>query len=528
MLSDHKRTDDWGYGIKPTVYLSMATALTNVLLSFALAEGVVISFWRRAKNRSTLRDLHQYWLSGNSFLGALQGTLRRTALVVGFACIMTTVSIARGPLLQQATSVGNVLFSTEDTMEVHVAQQLPQQYTSVPQLTRVTAAETLTYLTSNFTRVLQSYQNHEDMVILNSNCGDSCSTSVKAFGFGVTCTNTTVDYDFSLNCTAGGACSVGTIVNVFSTNASMISIDTNKENSGFQSFSALQLLSSFIAVPSGSDKGTLQQQSCTLRSGIVEYPILITNGTVSFLSRDWRNDTFVEELLLDPLPSFGQGGYIVAGFAEAASDLFSSTASMYDDGVLGIVVQFSGLMANQYLKAGSGGAYPAALDMSWNDPMDDMINIMRQIAFRTALHAAADNPLLANATQTTRYTGAKKQTIYVTDYRFLVFGAIVSLLGIFAVMPTLWGWWEDGREVSLSPLEVAKAFDAPLLASADCNATSAQLLRQVGGKGVRYGAVDRAALETGLTDMASHLRWRKLVICEASLASKPGVGTTFY
>ena len=151
MLSDQKQADDWGYGIKPTVYLSAATALTNVFLSYALAEGVVISFWRRAKNRSTLQDLHQYWLSRNSLLGALKGTLPRTAMVAGCACIMTTVSIARGPLLQQAPSVRNALFSTQDTMEVHVAKQLPQQYTSIPQLSCVTTAESVAYLTSKFT-----------------------------------------------------------------------------------------------------------------------------------------------------------------------------------------------------------------------------------------------------------------------------------------------------------------------------------------------------------------------------------------
>ena len=528
MLSDQKQTDNWGYGVKPTVYLSVSTALTNVLLSYALAEGVVISFWRRAKNRSNLRDLHQHWLSGNSLWGALQGTLRRTAIAVGFACILTTISVARGPLMQQATSVRNVRFSTQDTMEVHVAQQLPQQYTSVRQSSRVPAAESVAYLTSNFTSVLQEYQNHKDMVIQHSNCGDSCSTSVKAFGFGVTCTNTTLDYDFSLNCTAGGSCSVGAIVNVFSINASRISIDTKKEISGFQSFSALQLNSSFIAHPSGSDKGNMLLRSCTLRGGIVEYPILITNGTVLFASKDWRNDSFVEEFLLDPLPSFGEVGYIVAGFAEAASDIFSSTASMYDDGAVGVVVQFFGLMANQYLIAGPYSAYPSPVDMSWNDPMDDMINTMREIAFRTALRAVADNQTLANSTQNVTYSGVANQTIYVTDYKFLYLGAVVSLFGILAAIPTFWGWWEDGREVSMSPIEVAKAFDAPLLASADCNATARQLLNQIGSKGVRYGEVRQAAPETRSTDTASPLRWRKLVICEASLASKPGIGTTFY
>lgn len=344
--------------------------------------------------------------------------------------------------------------------------------------------------------------------------------SVKAFGFGVSCTNSTVDYDFGLNCTSDGSCSGGPMVNVFSTNASLIPIDTTQENGVSESFSALQLMSTFIAQPSGVYNGTMLQHSCTLRSGIVEYPVLITNGTVSFLSNDWRNDTFVDVLLLDPLPYPGGGGYIVAGFADAASDLFSSIASMYDGGAIGVVVQFSGLMSNQYLKATPDGSYPSPVYMSWNDPMDDMINTIREIAFRTALYAASSNQTLANSTQTVSFLGAENQTIYVTDYRYLMLGAVVSLLGIIAVVPTFWGWWENGREVSMSPLEVAKAFDAPLLASADCNATSEELLDQIGSRCVRYGEVRLNADDSESAESGAEDRRRKLVICEASLVGR--------
>jgi hypothetical protein len=45
-----------------------------------------------------------------------------------------------------------------------------------------------------------------------------------------------------------------------------------------------------------------------------------------------------------------------------------------------------------------------------------------------------------------------------------------------------------GREVSLSPVEVAKAFAAPALQEASSNAEVEQLVKEIRGQRVRYGA----------------------------------------
>lgn len=41
----------------------------------------------------------------------------------------------------------------------------------------------------------------------------------------------------------------------------------------------------------------------------------------------------------------------------------------------------------------------------------------------------------------------------------------------------------------MSPVEIAKAFSAHMLYSSDSNAMTDQLLRDIGGRRVRYGAV---------------------------------------
>ena len=58
------------------------------------------------------------------------------------------------------------------------------------------------------------------------------------------------------------------------------------------------------------------------------------------------------------------------------------------------------------------------------------------------------------------------------------------MLGTIALF---YGWWELGRAVSLSPIEIAKVFDAPLLNGKGTSAEIGELLNEIGPVRVRYG-----------------------------------------
>jgi hypothetical protein len=526
VLSDLKETTSWGYDLKPTVYLSLATALTNILLTYALAEGVVISFWRNAKRGSTVRDLNQHWLSGNSVLGALKGTFRASALIVGVSCMMTTLSVARGPLFQAATSVQSVVINSKDQMTVHVAPKLPFQYTSYPQaFTRVVYSDTPAYLSSNFSNVLLQYQNHSDIGITQLGCTETCYANVKAFGFRPICTKKTLRYDYGIVVSASGANSVQDPVTVFSSNGTYTQTPRPDDGGAIQGYYNVALDTVYIAEPDGNTEGDLEQHSCTLQSGIVDYAIVIKNDSVTFQNSDWRNDTFVSDLYLDSYPQDDptQGDFIIAGFASAATDLFASSVTMYAGGVYGIVAAFTGLQANQYLKANADGTYPSYTNMSWNDPMDDMINSMREIALRTSI-AAASNTSLAGSVQSVPYKGTSTQIVYVTNYHYTIIAAAVSFLGILAVIPTFWGWWEDGRKVSMSPLEIAKAFDTPLLSIIDGNATATEIVSHMGERRIKYGEL----VQLGGQEIDGYTRQRpKLAFCDAGSVIRPRNGKTY-
>lgn len=99
------------------------------------------------------------------------------------ACIVASLSIFRGPLNQAATSVQpNKMFFENGTMQVHIAQQLPEGYTAVHVYSRAPITQ-VAYLTTAFANVVQSYSIHSAMNVTHSECGDSCLTSINVNTF---------------------------------------------------------------------------------------------------------------------------------------------------------------------------------------------------------------------------------------------------------------------------------------------------------------------------------------------------------
>jgi hypothetical protein len=180
----------------------------------------------------------------------------------------------------------------------------------------------------------------------------------------------------------------------------------------------------------------------------------------------------------------GGGSTVLGGFEYAAAYLFTSTA-VFEGGNAVLSNKVSGALANQFMVNTE--------NQTFSDPTDYMINQMRQIAFRTSLQAAKDNATASNATQTIRYGGTSAVTIYKTDFTLIGIASALNLLTIMAIIPIYRGWWELGRKFSLSPLEIARAFDAPLLRKAESNATWREIARKVGNRNVTYGEIARRA-----------------------------------
>jgi hypothetical protein len=142
--------------------------------------------------------------------------------------------------------------------------------------------------------------------------------------------------------------------------------------------------------------------------------------------------------------------------------------------------------------------------VTFRDPMDDILNNIREITFRAAIRNAQDDPATSKV-QTVSYTSEASRIQYGLDVPNLIIGVVISFLGVLATVPLFWGWWTLGRAFSFSPLEMVNAFyggagrqDAGIadqLAQANGNAPARDLAdffskeEAKGGSNIRYGVV---------------------------------------
>ncbi len=174
------------------------------------------------------------------------------------------------------------------------------------------------------------------------------------------------------------------------------------------------------------------------------------------------------------------GPTTLGGFYKALSDTYNSMANLRFVGAYGYELISTGGTVNRY----------AVLDLpslnctlAFTDPSNDLIGAVRDMMFRTAIAAATRSDA--------QYMTAHETTtlpIYQSHYLYLGLAVACTALGWLATLPIFVGWWHVGRTVSMSPVETAKAFRAPMLKNADSNADADMLVKELGDRPIRYGA----------------------------------------
>ena len=329
---------------------------------------------------------------------------------------------------------------------------------------------------------------------------------------------------------------------MFDTSVDLYSIDDSDTDYTKTYVAGIQLNATFgdgsdsFAVDSEGENiyGRLTYHICTLQAGIVAYKVTLNGGTVSLLSNRSEDEflTPMQVLFIDHQnladhdastlrsPSTMGGYSTIGGFQYAGDVLFSSTATLNFGGAVSSTV-LDGSLANQQLANISGSDFK----VSFTDPMPVMLDALRDIAFRASVRAAKDNASLPDAAQEVPFTGTDERTVYVTDRRYLAAAAVISLVSVAAVAATLWGWWELGREVSASPLEIAKAFGAPLLDGMGSNVSWDKIPKEVAREKIQYGErVERGGRTTSFRDSG---RPGRLIMERDSDVKKPAVGALY-
>jgi len=170
---------------------------------------------------------------------------------------------------------------------------------------------------------------------------------------------------------------------------------------------------------------------------------------------------------------------------------------------------------------------------SLSSPLDDLVKQARELMFRTAIY-------WRNTTTTQHVVSSQtvNRLVYESRYLYLGLAVLSRTLALAAVTSIFHGYWHLGRRVTMSPIEIAKAFNAPLLSHEESNASANDLVKSIDARIVRYGAVsvtvaaddaDNASTQPGtvtnwdLTALCSML----LEIADVTVVRVPEQGLVF-
>lgn len=468
MASNGQPTDVWS--LQPKVLLAIASTITNILLHLALSEGARIAWWRCAmKDNTTIADLHRYWSFANSLWAAI--TSGRHFNLMASACILVALSPVNGPLLQRASRISVKQFPHSPVVGITIAQSLPWGYTGFLSSRENTPA----LLTNAFAQTLSAFNSQTAINMSSTGCIGECATQVKGAGFAVNCSTSTTPFSLTESLDQ-----IGNSVTVFNS-----TISWDAEMPGTIELGA-QVKDTVACI------GDIRIQKCTLQASVVGYPVIV-NGNQSTIElapgSTIFNDTVYNATDIGVYDV--QGPTTLGGLSKALMDTYNSQASMGFAGAIGYQISTSGATCNRYVVLSSNESF-SDCSITFKDPMNDILEAVRDLMFRTAI-AAANNS--ANSSDTQQVMAQETLTIpvYESQYLFLGLAIMCSAAGCLAIFLIILRWWSIGRTVSMSPVETAKAFGPPQLRNSDSNANINVLLKEVGDRPIRYGVVASGA-----------------------------------
>ncbi|KAF2659866.1 hypothetical protein K491DRAFT_120292 [Lophiostoma macrostomum CBS 122681] len=365
-----KWLEQWKF--QPTVYLATASTIANVALSYALGECVAIAWWIKAMQPNTrLRDLHDIWSFKNSFRDILCAGTRFNH--VAMAALVVALVPVNGPLLQRASSVQQETVVEKRNITIPIAQVFPAGFTGVNTGHVQEAGE----LTPVFSDIVRDYSDRRSINVTGSGCKSICKGQMLGAGYQIHCESEAVPYY---------PASWNDRMYLFTTNFTY-----HEDDHGLIGYT-----SRFESVCNSTwNKNKrdfrIAQDKCVLTPATLEYPIRLTNDTIELdPAGSFQTDRVMSTHLVKYMRQRGRSTH--GGMWLALKARFDSCYSMRNIGAVGYQTESEGSVALEYQDVRQSGD----CDHTLNDVTVTTLTATRELAFRTALAAAALNFTFSN------------------------------------------------------------------------------------------------------------------------------------
>ncbi|THY96242.1 hypothetical protein D6C92_04001 [Aureobasidium pullulans] len=529
LVSDGKSQIHWSKKIAPNVLLSGFNGIANICFGVAIANGVAITWWRKALKGATIQDLHRSWAFSSSIKDIV--FYGKYFNFIALAALAAKLTIIDGILLQRATStvVGDDP-GRNITIDAWANTTMP--YTGVIG----GRSNDVSYLLDWFNSDLSIWSEAGGVAPAWSmySCEGTCVLDIVGTGFEIDCKSENVTMDY-------GAAAVQDAIALSQSNDTSpfngqyyyslfdIEFDVVYGATGIDGdySKILMNITSTNATShdsnSGSCPGTLTRHVCTLRPALIKYPVTIQDNTmternpnyyVSNVYLGYNTSSFAGLLdanvsaynattkqqdgytvmgykdVLEDHPASAEPRTAIGGIAKVLNHYFAGSSSMHADGVMGFLVEQNG---SAEIDFNTVALTSRGCDFQYADPLDHILQKINSLMFTLTI-----DPWSMETENVDRDDFTKWITVNATQYgssihyktnRSYMFGALASMLVcVLCVLPSYYGYWQLGRDVTLGPFEIANAFRAPVLDHpAVANAGVKDLIREVGKREVKYG-----------------------------------------
>lgn len=477
------------YSIEPKLLLSILSSVLSLMLGLAFKEGLTVSWWRRALVGGNIRDLERHWSTGSSVLRAALAGRRVTHAALALLLI-TATGILESTLMQRSTNIASE--PVKDPKPFNITSQLSPRLPYTGWM--ATGGYVVVNLDPTFANVVRNWTSNAPINSNFTDCGaGTCAAVVSGAGLVAACTSKSSDIVIGPTTGDYGAPPYPSKWleghTVFETT---FTPGYGNDSVFMQNISLDVVSSSAVAAADGHCTRTIVQKSCNLRPAIVQYPISISNGTVS-IDKTARNgspfydvDSYLTINETDsPYYSF------IGGIEMALSNLYTSIGWLEWEGTFGdgYVLTSNGSLLSSYYSVGANDPLDSgyACNQTFHDPTNDLLFNIHDLMLRVAVNNATVSdqaPAQAVATGLLNY--------YQSSYRFLAIAVALVWLNIFVIVPMFYGWWHIGRKISLNPIEVADAFNSPVFQKDRPHRDVGELIDQVGHRAVVFKPVEHA------------------------------------
>lgn len=531
--SNNERVKDWPYTrfpVQPNVLINIANQFQNLGLITFISQGLAIAWWRKAMQGSSLGTLHRNHAYSYSFYSIM--TSGKHFNIVALAALMTKFAVIDSTLFQKATKT--IVTQQVEYKNVTVTGWLE---TNWPANSGGVPGEdgTIKTVDTAWAGVINAYNGKiangkvHDLLGPKASFFDcpyrqECSGSFKALGFAFDCSSTTEDINYGLQRQSqfGGVESSYPLWNI-----------------GFNSswatdakpYASINMSMLYVDSHAGADSndcpGTLTRRNCEIRPAIVEYPVTVMvpseeelNGKnivthIKFFSDNTSHPigTNITERQIDQLEfleyvdlneGFNQTSTIGA-LTYVLNNLYASSANLTYKDDWDIKLQGGQAQTTFFADTDTETFSRCYYDIDrsgQDDPAIELLRKLNTLSFVAALYLKGQpttdeqNRTAAGMIQQTALssvTGIVEE--YTTDFHYVAGALVATLVTVLLVLPVYWGFWQLGRKVTLGPLEIANAFNAPIIRPDTVKGQHGdfeEVLNEVGKRRVRYGQLRSA------------------------------------